>query len=954
MIYVKPQDLAVDDLLLQLLQEADGSKRKALYNSRGQWPELNSGLELTSALKVKVDSYKHTDGAKALLAGRRAFEVSEWTNEPRAKPQGYWALAIGLSAQGYFEEALGHFESARRLYRDLNLEIDAAKVALGQLQPLAMTGKLQEARGLAETIRHTFSRHACKPEEGKTNNNLGIIYTALGQFEQAERALERALTIHTQEGNREETMLSHINLGDVCQEQDRFKDAAAHLHTALAIAQELEKSRPAAGTMVNLALLYRRQGRLGEALELLTQARELYSSEDSNDAALAQLEEARVDLDLNLLNEAKSLAENLIDTFTENEMKMEQAEVLTLLGNIQTKLKQPSEARTVLEEAQKLWQDLGNKVQASLHKLYLASLYLQTGEPSNALELAQNATTFFGDRGGLSSTTLGLLISAEAQLVLGKPASARQTLEHAAVQARELGIVNLLVRSAYLLGKVAYKQGRLADAEQHYREAIHELEGTRATLAIDEFKAAYLGDKLSVYDDLVLLLVEQGRIHEAFTFVERAKSRTLLELLAKSVSTKLPIDDTRIRELSRRLKEAREDLHWHVLGAEEEVYDAARREKIRACELEITTILRDLERLQPEAAALEHVTASDFATLNEQVEEGTVLIEYFGSGDTLSAFVVSRTEIRCVTHLASLSEVEQDLKRLEFYFNRVALGGVHAEVYGERLQRRIGNRLSTLYERLIAPLNLTLDGNRLIIVPHDSLYAVPFAALYDGREYLIDRARISLAPSASVYRFCKTKATQPQGALLALGVPSDSLPAVQEEIETIAEGFEGANVFSGSSANKATFFERAPTASILHIATHGSYRPDNPMFSGLRLADGWLNARDLYGIHLQASLVVLSACESGLTQSYGLEPFGLIRGFLHAGAPALVTSLWPIKDKQTTEFMRSFYRALKSGEAVDAALRAAQLESRSQYPNPYYWASFNVLGDAARSVIFDP
>ena len=972
----------LNDLLQQVLLEPDDRKRKALYQG-------GDADRLVVALKAEVDRSKRSDAGKALLAGERALEASRWVAAPDAKPHGHWALALGLSAQGRFEAALHHFEAARSGFRTLNLEVEGARVALGQVQPLAMLGRLQEACELAEATRRVFLAHGLTREAAKTDNNLGIVYVALGQLEPARAALERALAAHQALGEREETMLSHINLGDLCQEQDRYKDAEAHLRTALALAQALGKRRSAAGTLLNLALLYRRQGRLSDALDALTQLRATdQATVSSSDAAIALLEEARVRSDLNLLNEAQTLAEKLVETFTASDMKMERAEALTLLGEVQAK-RGRLDARETFEQARALWQQLDNQAEASLLELYSASLELTSvvlfPEPADAvnadptpatlevLETAQRATATLAAAGRPSAATLGLLVTAQAQLALNHLPESRRTLEQAASQARELGVTSLRVRSAHLSGQVAQRQNRRVDAERHYREAVEALESVRATLAVDEFKAAYLVGKLQVYDDLVALLLEQGHVREAFDFVERAKSRTLLELLGRG-DVPQPAEasaEPRVRALLERLKSAREALHWHVLGAEklgaekpnseksgaetipsDKTRRTELRSKIHACETRVTALLRELERLEPQAAA-EQVSVPDLTTFNRELEEDAVLLEYFSSGDALSAFVVTSGGVRCVERFAPLEEVEGVLKRLEFYLSRVALGGLHAQVYGEeRLQQRVDEQLRALHEHLLAPLDLELKGH-LVVVPHGSLYAVPFTALYDGERYLLDKTQVSVAPSAAVYRFCKAKRSR-GASLVAFGVSdnevSSTLPAVRGEVEKVTEGVVAAQVYLGERATRAAFFEQAPAASLLHLATHGSYRPDNPMYSGLRLADGWLNARDLYGTRLRADLVVLSACESGLTESYGYEPFGLVRAFLHAGAVSLVASLWSVKDAQTAEFMHAFYDALKRGDQVAAALREAQLQVRLSHPNPYYWAGFNVLGDAARSV----
>ncbi len=267
------------------------------------------------------------------------------------------------------------------------------------------------------------------------------------------------------------------------------------------------------------------------------------------------------------------------------------------------------------------------------------------------------------------------------------------------------------------------------------------------------------------------------------------------------------------------------------------------------------------------------------------------------------------------------------------------------------MKQHVDAQLKTLFELLIAPLGLELSGKKLVVIPHGPLHAVPFSVLFDGTRYLVEAAQLSLAPSAAVYFHCLQRPTGEAGAPVAFGVPLEELPAVEEELAAITGGPQPWRTFLGEDASRAAFFEQASAAKLLHLATHGVYRPDAPMSSGLRLGDGWLTARDLYGLKLQASLVVLLACESGLAgQGGGDEQFGLVRGFLYAGAPALAVSLWPVKDAQTAQRMVAFYDALYRGLGVGAALREAQLEVRVHHPNPYYWAAFTVIGDPHRRV----
>jgi CHAT domain-containing protein len=137
----------------------------------------------------------------------------------------------------------------------------------------------------------------------------------------------------------------------------------------------------------------------------------------------------------------------------------------------------------------------------------------------------------------------------------------------------------------------------------------------------------------------------------------------------------------------------------------------------------------------------------------------------------------------------------------------------------------------------------------------------------------------------------------------------------------------------------------APQADLLHLACHAHFRPDNPMFSALRLADGWLTAHDAYDLQLNCSLVTLSACETGVNAvTPGDELLGLVRGFLAGGAHSLLVSLWPVDDATTVKFMHHFYAAWQAGAGLGAAHRTAQRALLADLPHPFYWSPFVLFG----------
>jgi CHAT domain-containing protein len=177
-------------------------------------------------------------------------------------------------------------------------------------------------------------------------------------------------------------------------------------------------------------------------------------------------------------------------------------------------------------------------------------------------------------------------------------------------------------------------------------------------------------------------------------------------------------------------------------------------------------------------------------------------------------------------------------------------------------------------------------------------------------------------------------------------VAESGTPNIEDEIHELALLFPNAVRLTGNEATRDNLMRHAPAARFLHLASHGYFRRDNPMFSFLKLADSQLNFYSLLDLKLNAEMVTLSACHTGVNMVFpGDELHGLMRGFLYAGAPSLVASLWAVSDRSTSEFMREMYSQIRSGASKRSALRRAQLSIKDQYGHPYYWAPFVLMGD---------
>ena len=149
----------------------------------------------------------------------------------------------------------------------------------------------------------------------------------------------------------------------------------------------------------------------------------------------------------------------------------------------------------------------------------------------------------------------------------------------------------------------------------------------------------------------------------------------------------------------------------------------------------------------------------------------------------------------------------------------------------------------------------------------------------------------------------------------------------------------------GAEATADRVIEAATTAGIIHLACHGRFSRESPVTSGLKLADRWLTVREIFGMRLRADLVTLSGCDTGRTViGRGDELVGLLRGFLAAGAVALVVSLWTVNDESAAELIVRFYDARRTGRTWSAALHLAQRDLLVERPHPAFWAPF-MIGD---------
>lgn len=520
-------------------------------------------------------------------------------------------------------------------------------------------------------------------------------------------------------------------------------------------------------------------------------------------------------------------------------------------------------------------------------------------------------------------------LSHKSELETGRLTEAKTGFDALLTQPSARANGDILWLLLYDRGRISEKESDLSSAARFYAEAVDAIERQRSTLNSETSKIGFVGSKQNVYRDLIRVLMSQGQISSAFEYVERAKARALVDMLAgKRDFAVANADPERVREL---------------LSAEDAAETNARAmDTSGTFEQKRTLVVKTRQALAtqaPELSSLVSVSASQTSEVQQALANDETLVEYYYSGENLYVFVVTRDAVTAVR--TSALQLDDDVQA----FRKSLQSG----------DSRWKTDSGRLFERLIRPVKERFRSTNLTIVAHGSLHYLPFNALHDGSRFLVETYSIRLLPAATVLKFLQSPVGQKPGTLLAFGNPDlkDSrydLAFAQAEAQNIVRIFPTSRALMRGQATKTAFQRYATDFRMLHVASHGEFDPAKPLTSSLLLApdmgsDGRLSVSDLYSMRIDADLVTLSACETGLGRiANGDDVVGLTRGFLYAGTRSVVASLWQVDDRATGELMTAFYKSLAKGTGKREALRAAQVGFLKTEPNPFFWAAFQLTG----------
>jgi CHAT domain-containing protein/tetratricopeptide (TPR) repeat protein len=881
-----------------------------------------------------------------LLILERAFILANMLDDPLAEALVWQGRAQVLQRHEAYQESLEASERAAGLCEAHGSEFDVALARTPSVYALGALERFDEAEALALWIRPHFVRQGFMLGEADVTTNLAQALTWAWRFSDAWPEYLRARGLYLQLQLPLEAAKILHDMGVLTSRMDQF-DLANHFYCQAY--PEFEAAGDVASqikTQCSLARICLRQEQYAAALDYLGQARQdLERLPNSPAQGDLHLIEAQVRWRLNQREQAFTLFREALGCFGGLGRRLKGTETLIVfLGHLLLANETPSElveGLSILSQEEAYWQQLSVPLFVAWLRLEQAELLLRLARYEEAAKLAKIVSPLFAEAALYLRQAQAETLLADCYWPLQPQEAERKYKEVLESVGDESPL--LAARSWLGLGRLALAADDAKAAEQAYGQAFKRLDNVRGGLRTHCHQAGFMASPQSwareVENGLLtaLHLRPIGQEYQILRWLERFKARALSDLLQKPPSQRVGLVTLGRHDMGERARTVTHDSY--------QVQELAR-------------IGKNLHHVYEGIASIREMSASwgnviEPSSIHRLLDEQTVMISYYTVGEHLYALTVTQREGDIQLHplyttLASISE------HLEHSRRTIIRSTSPAKLDAAE------TRLAHWWQRLISPLEERLqDKSRLLILPHRSLFHIPFAALYNKKEghYLIERWNVQLAPSATVLAHCQTLQQASGGALLVgyAGQPdeADYLAGVKHEIESLASLLPKATILYGDTtqAIEGELLTHLPRHSYIHLAAHACYDKNNPLQSGIRLADDyWLRADTLYNHPrlLNGALVVLSGCEAGRGSPTGLDILGLTSAFLYAGARGIIAGLWRVDDEATAELMIHFHQALQQGTPTAEALRQAQLKllTSQKHSAPYYWAPWCLSGAA--------
>lgn len=843
-------------------------------------------------------------------------------------------MGVTHRAVGETARALDSFNEALSILANAGEDVDDTSllynVALAKMDSGAV------AQALSYFEKAMLRIRASKPEnkahrglEGLTLNGMGSVYASLGESAKAFNYYHQALVIFEESNDRVSQAIALNNIGKLYNMLGAYADALDYYNRVLIIRRAMRDRRGEAGVLYDIGNVYFNQGDVDKSSQCY-------------------------ELSLILFRSIKDQAGESLN--------------LTGLGRTYTASKQFPKALEVYDSARAMAVGIGNR-------RALATTLAEIGKLYQIQNDRQKALSYY-------SRALELMSAVDDK--------------------------NGEAASLYEMASLTRDLGDLEESRKFIERAISTVESQRANAPRSELRSAYSASIQEFYGLYIDLLVSLNARHPsegfdglAFQASERARARSLLDSLVEARAAMTDVDPV----LLRRQQDARQALNELATKQMRLLTEPHSEQQAEAIAKEVDASFREYQEVNtilrsqsPRYAALAQGQPSNLKQTQQLLDDDTLLLSY-ALGNARSFLFAVKADSISIYVLPSRSQIETTalnaysllIRNHVAAQNKSSTQGVGNPVDSERSFESVNRQLS---EILISPARKYLGSKRLLIVAPGALQIVPFAALLAGnRPLILDHEIVSL-PSASTLEILRNESNGRKSPPKAVAVIADPVltkndgrierPELvkqpgkrpnqnvvdyhfQRLLSTRWEAEQIAALVPPSESLLATDFaanreivvsDKLSQYRIVHFATHGILNAQYPDLSGIVLSlfdkdghpqDGFLRLNDIYQMKLPVDLVVLSGCDTGIGKEVRGEGLNsLTRGFMYAGTPRVVFSLWPVDDRATAELMVRFYREMLVEKLpAAAALRTAQIEmSRdNRWSSPYFWASFVFQGE---------
>ena len=878
-----------------------------------------------------------------------AIQVAAQLHDQKLLATTYYNIGRTYSGLNQFPEAIGAYEKSGDYFEQAGLRRDLIYILadLGALyfirEDYEKARKYSERSiAIADGVRADSPLGAWPDDFGRARAllTLGEIESRDGDNEVAVQKLEGSLALYQGLGRGNSSYDLYVEriysaLGRAYPEVGESARALLYLGKALEIANAQSDTTMIASLHNDIGYLYLEQEDYAQANAQFGESLKIYVAEKN------QREEARVLLNLGVVDQRRSNYDDALRYFrgslraaTATDIAEVQIAADEGIGVVLIAKMDFHGATEALDKGLAIAKRLSDKTRQTEILWRMAQVCYEMGNYSQSAALAESAVSL----------------------------------------ARASRLSKLLYLATTTLGQSYAAQKKVEIAISTLTQAVEEVEAMRDEVAgREEERQVFFESKVTPYQALMDLLIQQGRSLDALLYAERAKGRVLLDVLsggrAELTKALTPAERENVQHLNRNISNLNEQIR--------------KAETNNSASLESLYPRLDAARLEyqsfQDAAFVTHpelnVRSGRTATIDRSGIDGltrnsdSAYLEYVVSKERVYLFVLTATKATNGPQLKAypLTVTPAELVRKVDQFHE-ELANLNPDYSGNAHE---------LYSLLVAPAAEQLKGvETLCIVPDGVLWNLPFQALMPADEhYLLEDHSIYYAPSLSVLREMSEKRRGGRNAnsLIAFGNPvigKDEqrqvdlcpLPEAENEVGSIAKtaGLEAKRVFIGRDASEKTFKNLAPGFSVIHLATHGVLDNRNPLYSHLLLTktegdtedDGLLEAREIMEMRLDADLAVLSACDTANGKiAPGEGVMGMSWAFFVAGCRSMLVSQWKVNSSSTSQLMVNFYQQsdlvrTRSGGANARALRAAalQLMKDDRYRHPFFWAGFVLVG----------